>query len=224
MNPRLLSSAPGGSSPGVPNAQAMGAGAAGAGIFDALFKLFGGDQSPSGAANNYLDQIPDVFKQYLQSYITRGQNAGNLLQGQYSDLVNDPGSILARIGKGYQQSPGFQFQQQQGLNSINNAAAAGGMAGSMGHQQQAGALSTNLANQNYNQYLQNAMGLYGRGLSGEQGFDTQGYNTSTGMAGALANLLNLKGQNAFNQTAANNQDWGNIFGDIGAGAGAFLLG
>ncbi len=153
-----------------------------------LTDMFGGGENPSEDANKYLDQIPETMRPYLQKYIDSGSGALNTLQGQYSNLLNDPGSILSNIGKGYQKSPGFDFEKNQGLNSINNAAAAGGMLGTMGHQQGAGELATNLASKDYGDYMKNALGLYGKGLEGNEALNTQGFDASTGMGKLLSSI------------------------------------
>lgn len=187
-----------------------------------IFDMFGGSD-PSGDANKYLDQIPDTLKQYFQKYINAGNGSMNTLQGQYSDLLNDPGSLLSKIGKGYQKSPGFEFEKNQGLTGINNAAAAGGMLGTDQHQQQAGELSTNLANKDYNDYMQKALGLYGQGLSGEEGFEKQGFDASTGLGKMLSDLLSKQGQNAFNQGAADNQGISDFLGGLLGFGGKFAM-
>ncbi len=124
-----------------------------------LNSLFGGNDA-GGDAMKFLDQIPGAMGKYLDPYINAGKGTMTDLQKQYQDLMNDPGSLLSKLGKGYQESPGFQFEKNQGLNSIGNAAAAGGMLGTMGHQQQAGELATNLANKDYGDYMKNALMLF----------------------------------------------------------------
>ncbi len=121
---------------GSPKSPGIGDFASGVGgIGSGLFELFGSHEDPTKKAGKYYDQIPDQLRKYLEPYINNGMN---------------PGDFLKKIGAGYQESPGFQFEKKQGLGSIENAAAAGGMLGTQGHQQQAGELSTQLANRDYN--------------------------------------------------------------------------
>jgi len=96
-----------------------------------LSGLFGGKgyKNPADSANKYIDQIPGQTSQYFQPYINAGQNALPQLQGQYNDLLNNPGGKLNQMGGQFQQSPGFQFALQQALQGSGHAAAAGGMAG-----------------------------------------------------------------------------------------------
>ena len=198
-------------------AGAGGAGMAGAG----LAGMFGDYKNPADAAMGDMDQIPGQINQYLSPYIQQGKQQYNGLNKQYNSLMNDPGGRVNQIGQSYHQSPGFQFALQQAMQGAGHAAAAGGMAGSPQHEQQNMGLATNLANQDYNQYLQNALGAYGMGLSGSQGLYNTGAQAGQAagedMASYFANRakLNYEGQNADNQHEGGM--WGNI---IGAGAAA----
>lgn len=220
---------------------ASGLGGVGAG----LAGLFGGNNNPYDAASKYYNQIPSRMLPYYQPYMNAGQGAlnqlqgqyGNLLgnyqgvQGQYNQLMNDPDAFLAKIGSGYQKSPGFDWQMNQGMNAANNAAAAGGMAGSPQHQQQAATMAEGLANQDYYNYMNHALGLYntglqgnanlyGAGLSGLQGLNQMGYNAANEYGQDIGNYLMNQGNMAYAGQAAQNQargsQWGDIFGALGA--------
>lgn len=193
------------------------------GIAGGLMGLFGGGgKNPADASSKYYDQIPDTLKQYLGQYVNSGKNAMGDLEKDYGNLMNDPGSILARLGKGYTESPGFKFERDQGLNSINNAAAAGGMMGTNMHQQQSGELATNLANRDYGDYLKNAMGMYGQGLHGKQGINEMGYGASNNLAQMLAQTLMSKGNMAYEGQAAKNKSDAGSWADIFSGVSKFL--
>lgn len=200
---------------------AMGAGAFGSG----LGSIFGSSgDNPYNAANKYLQQIPGAIGPYYNPYINAGREALPGLMQQYGNLINDPSSVMNKIGAGYHESPGYQFQFQQGMNAANNAAAAGGMSGTPAAQYNAANMATGLANQDYYNYLHNALGQYGLGLSGEADINQMGYNAADQYAGALGAGLMNQGNLAFSGAAAQNQaqgsGWGNILGGIGA-LGAF---
>lgn len=204
---------------------AAGAGGmAGAG----LGAMFADWKNPADAAMGSMDQIPGQLNKYLQPYIDQGQSQYGNLNNQYGQLMNDPGGRLNQIGQGYHQSPGFQFALQQALQGGNHAAAAGGMAGSPQHEQQNMTMATNLANQDYNQWMQNALGMYGKGLSGSQSiYDTgakTGISMGEDMSSYLANKAKLQyeGQNAENEHEGGM--WGNFLGGAGqlASLAAFL--
>lgn len=182
-----------------------------------LFGGFGDD--PEDAAKKYYDQIPGTMKKYYDPYINAGRNAMGNLQGRYGQMMDNPDEIISRLGAGYKESPGYKWQLQQGEAAIGNANAAGGMAGTQQHMQQSGQLANNLANQDYNQYLQNAMGLYGRGLQGEEGINQMGFGASTDLGSSLAQALANQGNLAYAQQNNSDQQMGaglgNFFGAFG---------
>lgn len=192
------------------------------GLFDSLF----GTSDPSKGAMKYLNKIPGMAQNTFNPYIEAGNRQLPGLEDQYSQLINDPGARMNQIGAGYQQSPGFQFAMQQALQGAGNAAAAGGMAGSPQHEQQNMQLATNLADQDYNQYLQNALGLYGEGLQGSQGLYNMGYGASNSLADMLANAYgsqaNLSYAGAANKNTAKSGLWGGLFG-LGAQLGSAAM-
>lgn len=185
-----------------------------------LSNLFHGNKNPADAANNYYNQIPGQTQQYYQPHIDAGRNSLQHLQDQYSGLLNNPGGKLNEIGSSFQKSPGFDFALQQALQGGNHAAAAGGMAGSPQHEQQNMQLATQLGNQDYNNYLGHATGLYNQGLQGEQGLNQQGLGASNNMAEMIAHMLAQQGQNAYtgqqDQNMGNSSIWHNLFKGAGA--------
>ena len=197
----------------------MGAGAG-------LGGLFANYTNPADKAMPYMDQIPYALQQYMSPYINAGNQSLPGLQNQYGQLMNDPGGRLNQMGQGYHQSPGFQFALQQALQGSGHAAAAGGMAGSPQHEQQNMGLATNMANQEYNQYLQNAMGLYGMGMQGQQGLYNTGAQAGMGMGQDMASLLAHQGQLAYEGQNTENQhnagSWGSLLGGLG-GLGSALF-
>lgn len=191
-------------------------------IGSGLFNLFGGAPNPADSSMNYLNQIPGKVSPYLNPYIQAGQGALSNLQGQYGNLVKNPNAMLNQIGQGYQQSPGFQWQRDQALQGGNQAAAAGGMAGSPAAQQWAQQTSQGLANQDYYNYLNHALGLYNTGLEGLGGINQMGYGASNNMASYLANMLSQQANlNYAGQTFQNQQTGGGI-GSLLGGAGNLI--
>jgi hypothetical protein len=200
-----------------------GLGGLGAGL-GSMF--FGGGENPYDQASRQLNKIPGAVQPYYKPYQEAGQNALGQLQGQFGNLVNDPNGVLGRIGAGYQKSPGYDWQLNQALGAGTNAAAAGGMAGSPQHQQQAMTTAQGLANQDYYNYLNKALGLYGTGLQGLGGLNQMGYGANDQMARIMADMLSQKGQLGFAGSAAQNQmqgsQWGDIFGGLAHLAPYFL--
>ncbi len=200
---------------------ASGLGGIGAG----LGSMFFGDNNPADAGMKYLDQIPGAVSPYYQPYINAGNQALPQLQSQYGNLLNDPGGMLNKIGGGFQQSPGFKFALDQALQGAGHSAAAGGMAGSPQAQQQAMQIATQLGNQDYYNWLNQATGMYGQGLQGMGGLANMGFNASKGMSDQIAQALAAKSQLGYAGQAAQNQAQGSAFGNILGGIGtlaAFL--
>ena len=161
-------------------------GAAAGGTIGALGGgLFGDDEEDE--TDKMLNGIPPQLRELLMPYINQG-NAGIGKAGGAYDQMLDPNALISKIGAGYKQSPGYQWRLNQGENSINNAASAGGMAGTAQHQQQAGELATNLASQDYNDFMKNALGLFGSGAQGEFNIGQLGQGSASDLATSLGNL------------------------------------
>lgn len=193
------------------------------GLFGGLLgNLFGGYKNPADAGMPYLNDLKNQLPGYYQDYINRGQRMGGQLEGQYGQLMNDPGNRLNQIGQGYKQSPGFQFAMQQALQGGNHAAAAGGMAGSPAHEQQNMQLANNVASQDYNQWLSNALGMYNTGLQGGQNMYGIGANSSNALAGNMSQLAGTQAQLAYEGQNAQNQRDSGMWGSMGSGLGSLL--
>ena len=160
--------------------------------------------NPATAAMPYMQQIPGVLQQYYSPYANAGQGSLNTLMQQYNTLLNNPQAIMQMAGSGYQQSPGYQYQYDQAMNAQNSAAASGGMLGTPYHQENAATTANDLANQDYEQYLNQTLGLYGKGLEGEQGLNQMGYNASNELATGLATNLGNEGGMAYSGVAGQN--------------------
>lgn len=202
-----------------PWGKALGVSGLGAGIAG----LFGGNKNPADAANHYISQIPGQTNQYNQPYFDTGTNQLNQINKQYTDLQNDPGGKFNQIGESFHQSPGFQFALQQALQGAGHAAAAGGMAGSPQHEQQNMGLATDLANQDYYNYMKGATGLYGEGLHGGQDVAHMGQTAGKSQQDMIAQALAQQGNYAYEGGAQHNQNLGGAFSNIAGGLGSFFL-
>lgn len=201
----------------------LGSGASGIG--SGLMGLFGsGGNSPGNAANQYLNQIPGQTGQYFDPYINAGRDQLPGLSSQYGQLMNDPGGRLNQIGEGYHQSPGFKFALEQALGGANRSAAAGGMVGSPASQQQNMGIATGLADQDYNQWLEHATGLYDKGLQGGQGLANMGLQAGSQQANMIAQMLAQQAQTAQQEQQRKNESRGSAFGNLAGGLGSLAGG
>jgi len=168
------------------------------------YKSFGGGyNNPAGKANKTLDQIPGQTNQYYQPYADAGKGALGDLQNQYKGLLG--GDVYNKIAGDYKESPGYQFQLHQALEAGNNAYAAGGLAGTPSHELQNMGTAQDLAAKDFNQYFQNASGLYGLGLKGEEGLNSQGYDANSSLANLRAQILGQQSSNLFSGETGRNQ-------------------
>jgi hypothetical protein len=188
-----------------------------------LSNMFGGGyKNPADSAMPYLNQIQGQTQGYQQPlpFFDAGKSQLPGLQNQYGQLLNDPGGRINKIGESFHESPGFKFALQQALQGGNHAAAAGGMAGSPQHEQQNMQLATDLGNQEYNNWMHNALGEYNQGLQGSQGMANQGQQAGKSMADMIAQTLAQQGNLAFNGQQQQNQNQSDMWGNIFKGAGS----
>jgi hypothetical protein len=168
--------------------------------------------NPANKAQSYLNQIPGTITPYYQPYINAGTQDLGSLQQQLQMLINNPGGMMNKMGAGYQQSPGYQFNVEQATNAANQASAAGGMVGSPQEQQQLATTVTGLANQDYYNYLDHILNMYGMGMKGLGGVAKGGYMASNELAQSLANNLMSQAGLAYSGAANTNQAIGNALG------------
>lgn len=185
-----------------------------------LTDLLSGGKNPADAAMPYISKIPGETSPYLDPYFQSGKGMLDPLNKQYMELMKDPAAVLNKMGQSYQQSPGYQNAIKQAMTAGSHAAAAGGMAGTPQHEYQSMEMATNLADQDYNNWLTNAMNLYGKGLSGGQSMTGMGMEAGKSMADIIAQTLAAQGGYSYAGQAAKNQNqqslWNNIFSGIGA--------
>lgn len=224
-------------------------GAAFGGIGAGISSLLSGN--PADSAMQYYNKIPgmlsSVYQPYmnnantafgnLNQYMNNGVSAGNTLNHQLNMLATDPSGMMNKMGAGFHQSPGFQWNVNQALGAANRAAAAGGMAGSPAEQYAVSKDVTGLANQDYYNYLNHSMDMFNHGLSGLQNMYNTGaniganiYDTGANMANNygqnMADLYLNEGKNAYNGQINQNQSqsggWGALVGGAADLASMFL--
>ena len=200
----------------------IGGGLAGAGA--GAYAAFGGGQTnPADVANKYLEQIPGQTKQYYDPYMQAGKGALSDLQNQYGGLLNNTGDVYNKLAGGYKESPGYQYALKSALGAGDAAAAAGGLLGSNAHQEGNMNLASDIASKDFNNYLKSILGLYGKGLEGEQGLNTQGFEANTSYGNMLGDILGQKAQYGYAGQAGQNQAKQQGISDIFKGLGTAAL-
>lgn len=193
-----------------PLAKGLGGGAAFAfgDIRDWLFP------NPADKAMGPLDEIPGQISPHYKPYEDAGAWAMPQLQKNFGEMMNDPNAIISRLGSGYKESPAFQYQMNKGENAINNSNAAGGMLGTGQHQQMAGQFANDLASEDYDKYLNHALGLYGAGNEGAMGLGKMGQQAGSDLATNLAQTLMSKSNLLYAGGANQNNMTGNLLNSI----------
>ncbi len=90
--------------------------AGGKGAASGISNLFSGGnrKNPADVAGKHLDNMPPFIMELMRKFAEQGDKARGPLHDQYSKLMEDPASVLSGIGKGYTESPGFQFNKSRG--------------------------------------------------------------------------------------------------------------
>jgi hypothetical protein len=190
--------------------------------------LFGNKKrsaAPMNAANPYLNSIPGQVNPYYAPYMNAGNDALNKTKSEYDKLIGDPNAMYDKFAGGYKESPGYKSRMEEAMRAITNSQAAGGMAGSMQHQQYSADKALDLHSKDFEDYLNHVMGLYGAGLSGESGIEKQGFEANTDYANMLANITGQKASMAYGAKNQENENyskgWDQIFGGLGSAAGGY---
>lgn len=170
-----------------------------------------GNKRGIDTAQKYYDQIPEKIKSYYDDYINRGKETGANLHDTYSDLVNNPSGRLDEIGKGYKESPGYQFALKQALQAASHASAAGGMSGSPMDQTVQMETASGLASRDFQDYMRNALGLFGVGVGGQEGEVNRGYDATGKVAQSEEDLLNKTADLQSTKQKNKGIEWGNVF-------------
>lgn len=163
-------------------------------------------------------------QQNLEPYLAAGTGAINTL----SQLTATPGQGLltpwtgtftAPTAEQAMQTPGYQFQLQQGQQALENSAAARGGLLTGGTAKGIEQYAQGLASTNYQQAYQSALTEYQTAYNTFQGNQTNLYNRLAGVAGSGQTAATTLGQEG--QAAASNV--GNISLTAGAQQGQALM-
>jgi len=196
----------------------VGAAIAGAGILGAGASIVGSSnaadaqQQSAQNATNAQQGMFNVTQQNLEPYNQTGQNAlqrANALAGTFNF---DP--TMAQLS----QTPGYQFANNQGLKSVQNAAAARGLGTSGAALKAAAQYSTGLANQTYQNQFGNALQSYQTNLGGLQNVANLGENAAAGVGNAATQTGGQIGSNIIGAGNAQAAAYNTAAGAVGNAA------
>lgn len=153
-----------------------------------------------------------------QPWQQAGMNGLATLQSSMPDLTRQ------FTANDYHQSPGFQFQLDQGNQAIQRSAAAKGLLGSTGTLKSLDSYSQGLANQDFQQAVNNFTNNQQQRFGMLSGLTNYGQEANRQLSGAGQNYANQVGQNYMglgNATASADIGSANrMSGLIGQGIGA----
>ncbi|QEL19342.1 hypothetical protein [Limnoglobus roseus] len=139
-----------------------------------------------GAIQNAANENAALYQPYLQS--------GTAAQNQLANLYGFNGQDAATAAMSqFQTDPGYQFARQQGIDALDASAARRGLLVSGNNQQAVQDFGTNLANQQYGNYLARLTGLANTGLTAAD--DTGSSNIYGASAQAAASKLKADNSN-----------------------------
>lgn len=191
------------------------------GVGSGLFGMFG-SQNPASSAMPYeqqgMNQLPGYYQPYMQG--AQGMQPG--MSNTLSGLMSNPGGALNQIGSNFHSSPGFNFAMRQAMMAGNQSMGAGGMAGSPEAMQYNQGTATNLANQNYYNYTDQAQGLLGQGLQGGLGMYGIGANAANNLGQNMSDMFNNEAMMKYAGTQQQNQNQGAGLGGLLGGIGSIL--
>lgn len=204
-----------------------------------------GDFLGGGVGENPYTSNKQAFDQYGQAmgkekarfdpYFNRGNAAGDQNANAYSRDINNPNAIQDQISKGFSVSP---FQQQLldlATKRLNFNSANSGMMGSGAANRALMEELTKNIGQFQNQYIERGMGVYNRGLQGNDILGQYGLEAGKTQADLAQEEAGgyLKGQMSENETNDRNRasnasrssnQWGSALGIAGGIAGNIMSG
>lgn len=159
-----------------------------------------------GATDQQLNLLTQIYNQNRADQ-TPYRQAGQQAVGQYA----------AQVGNGFQQSPGYQWTQDEAMRGVMANASARGLVNSGATLRALQDRSANLANQEYGNYMNRLAALSGIG------------QTATGQTGAMGQSYGGQASGVIGQgtAAANNyltQGAGALAGGQIQGANALMSG
>lgn len=191
-----------------------------------------GADAGQAAASGYLNQIPEVTKEYMTPFYNQyvpaqreTQDIYGKMLGQYqnpSESVN----FLNKLMQSYEPSTGYQYKQNKMGSAARNSAAAGGFLGTKFDQEQQAQLMKDLLGEDMQQYLSNLQGItsgreriYGMQAGTAQDKAQRAWEAANSIGGTHANVLGNQAQlgysSAMENAAQRNANRQNMFRGIG---------
>lgn len=194
-----------------------------------LDDLFGGgnNNNPADAAKPYYDKIPGVEHGAYDPYIQRGNAAYGKFNPILDQMTSDPTGFLQKIMGGYNQSKDYQLKNEAMTRAAGNSAAAGGQRGSLGDISNQARITDSLMGDDMQTWLHNVLGIQDKGMQGEEGLYSSGFDATRDLTGDLSNVLGTQGTLEFQGQANKNKSRSDLLSalaKLGAGGAAWHFG
>ena len=134
--------------------------------------LWGDNSQAYGKYENELQGLAKGYDPYTQA----GQKTLADLLKQGNMMTNSPWQLEDELQSHYNQSPGFQYAQNQITQRMNNNAALSGMGGTGAENASLQKALTGNLEQNMDQYVDRGINTYNQGLNTEGNINQMGYN------------------------------------------------
>lgn len=162
-------------------------------------------KNPAKAAMPYLQQAGTTLQNTYDPYIQKGENAYQMLEPQYNQMLNSPVDYYNDIFDQYTPSSSYEAMSDALSKALDNTMRASGTYGTDEHDRRKAKLINSLLSQDMQQFFNNVSGIQSQGLQGYQGFNNQGYNAASTMGSDLSNLYGSEATLAFNGAQDYNQ-------------------
>jgi hypothetical protein len=210
---------------GVSGVAALGAAglSAGAGIYSATQTAgaagaaAGSEVAQQQKALAYQQGIYGTAQQGLQPYIGAGQNALSYSLGALGLPGGQPGGPQAAFSA-FQQTPGYQFPLQQGNLALQRQLASMGLQGSGAALKDSIGYNQGYASQNYQNYLQQLLGVAGSGQAAVGTLGQIGMGISGQQSNTLTNIGNAQAGGIMGANNATQTGLGQAIGTLTSGS------
>lgn len=183
------------------------------------------NNSSSQSPMDYLNQVPGVAQENLGPWAQQGQQAQMQNQGQYNQMVNNPGNFYEQLRSQYTPSSGYKFKEDNMLKLARANAASGGRGNTTANNADQLKLVKDLMAEDEGAYIDRLLGIQNTGLQGNEFAATRGFGAASDLNNTLnTNLTQQAGLAYKNQENENEKknDWLRMLFTIGGGAiGAF---
>ena len=152
-----------------------------------------GTPAQYAAANNPSGEMRMTREATPETYRVNGQTFSTMDAAEEYAKANATGGTEYQ---GYQQSPGYQFRLQEGINALDTSAAARGQLSSGATMKAAMRYGQDYGTNDWSNYMNRLAGLTDSGMAAAGGQAAAATNTAAGVSNAYSNIGNAQAAGA----------------------------